>query len=143
ELERNGWSVTLSSSALRTQEMLATLVQTVGQSHVVVVMASRAAQDSTWLQREVAAALNNGRPVIVVQTGDLPAESWIHATLGTAPSVVLCRVGSVEPIRQVVDPARTAIGCGGSVVTLTFKGGVGRTVLAAYLFAAARLADER
>ncbi len=56
ELERNGWTVTRSSPELRSQGKLTALVQMIGQSSVVVVIASPAGQDSTWLQREVVAA---------------------------------------------------------------------------------------
>ena len=143
ELERNGWSVTLASRELRTQEKLSALVQTVGEADVVLVLASRAAQDSTWLQREVAAALNNGRPVIVVMAGDLPADSWIHATLDTATAIDMRRGARSEVLSQIVDRARSANGRGRVIAMLNIKGGVGKTVLAANLFAAAHLADKR
>jgi len=143
ELERHGWHVTASSPELRTQEKLSALVQTVGEAGIVVVLASRAAQESTWVQREVAAALNNGRPVIVVITGDLPADSWIHATLDTSTAIDLRRGARSETLNQIVDRARTANGRGRVFAMLNIKGGVGKTVLAANLFAAAHLADKR
>src|SRR5690606_39569715 len=87
ELERNGWSITRSGPDLRAQEKLAALVQAIGETQVVIVLASPAAEQSAWLQREVAAALNNGRPVIVVLTDAVSAESWIHATLDTASAI--------------------------------------------------------
>jgi len=143
ELERHGWHVTASSPELRTQEKLSALVQTVGEAGIVVVLASRAAQESAWVQREVAAALNNGRPVIVVITGDLPADSWIHATLDTSTAIDLRRGARSETLNQIVDRARTANGRGRVFAMLNIKGGVGKTVLAANLFAAAHLADKR
>ncbi len=143
ELERHGWQVIVSSAELRTQEKLSALVQTVGEAGIVVVLASRAAQESTWVQREVAAALNNGRPVIVVITGDLPADSWIHATLDTSTAIDLRRGARSETLNQIVDRARTANGRGRVFAMLNIKGGVGKTVLAANLFAAAHLADKR
>ncbi len=141
ELERNGWSVTPSSPELRAQEKLAALVQAVGEAGVVIVLASPAAQDSTWLQREVAAALNNGRPVIVAETGQLP--SWIDATLDTTGSIDLRQGADGEALTQIVERARAAAGRGRVVAMLNIKGGVGKTVLAANLFAAAHLADKR
>jgi len=143
ELERHGWTITLSGPDLRAQEKLSTLVQTVGESGIVVVLASVAAQESTWLQREVVAALNNGRPVIVVLTGDLPADSWIHATLDTATAIDLRRGARSETLTQIIDRARAANGRGRVIAMLNIKGGVGKTVLAANLFAAAHLADKR
>lgn len=143
ELERNGWSVTRSAPELRTQEKLAALVQTIGGTQVVIVIASPAAEQSTWLQREVAAALNNGRPVIVVLAGALPADSWIHATLDTASAVDFQGGARSEVLAQIADRARAANGRGRVIAMLNIKGGVGKTVLAANLFAAAHLADKR
>jgi len=143
ELERNGWGVTRSSPETRAQENLGALVQTVGESGVVVVLASPAAQASLWIQREVAAALNNGRPIIVVQTGSLAPDSWFHATLDTANAVDLRQGARAEALGKIVHQARAASGRGRVASMLNIKGGVGKTVLAANLFAAAHLANKR
>lgn len=143
ELERNGWTVNRSSAELRAPDKLGAFVQTIGEAAIVVVLASRAAHESNWIQREVGAALNNGRPVIVVQTEDLPAVSWIHATLDTASSIDIRRGARSEVLAQIVDRARAANGRGRVIAMLNIKGGVGKTVLAANLFAAAHLADKR
>ncbi|HYD71658.1 MAG TPA: AAA family ATPase, partial [Candidatus Binatia bacterium] len=143
ELERNGWTVIRSGPELRAQDRLTTLVQAVGEAGVVILFASPAAQESTWLQREVAAALNNGRAIIVVQAGEFAAESWIHATLDTSASIDLRGGANPEALDQIVDRARAASGRGRVVSMLNIKGGVGKTTLAANLFAAAHLADKR
>ncbi|MBC7769442.1 MAG: AAA family ATPase [Phycisphaerales bacterium] len=143
ELERHGWTVTLSGPELHSQEKLTALVQVVGESNVVVLIASQAAQESAWLQREVVAALNNGRPVIVVQAGDLSADSWIHATLDTSSPIDLRRGARSEALTQVIDRARALNVRGRVIAMLNIKGGVGKTVLAANVFAAAHLADKR
>jgi chromosome partitioning protein len=143
ELERNGWRVIRSGPELRAEDKLGALVQAVGEASVVLVFASPAAQESTWLQREVAAALNNGRPLIVVQTRELAADSWIHATLDTTSSVDLRRGANSEALGKIVERARAASGRGRVVAMLNIKGGVGKTTLAANLFAAAHLADQR
>ncbi|WP_135210205.1 AAA family ATPase [Vitreimonas flagellata] len=141
ELERNGWTVTPSSGDLRQAEKLPALVQTIGESNLFVVLASRASAESQWLQREVAAALNNGRPIVIAQTDDLPNESWIHATLDTSHAVLLGQ--GVEALAKIADAARTAKSGGRVLTMLNIKGGVGKTVLAANLFAAAHLANKR
>ena len=143
ELERNGWTVTRSSPELRSQDKLPALVQTIGQSSLVVVVASPAGQESSWLQREVVAALNNGRPVVIAQTAELGRESWISATLNMANAVNFARLARSEALSQVVESARRAAGRGRVIAMLNIKGGVGKTVLAANLFAAAHLADKR
>ncbi len=143
ELERNGWSIVRSNAELRSAERLAALVQTIGESGLFVVIASRAAEESQWLQREVAAAINNGRPIIVVLASDLAPQSWINATLDTAAAVDLRDGLRAEALGQISDRARTANGRGRVIAMLNIKGGVGKTVLAANLFAAAHLADKR
>jgi len=143
ELERHEWTVARSSPDLRKSDQMAALVQTVGKAAVVVVLASNAAKDSVWMQREVAAALNNGRPMIVVITEALAADSWITATLDTANAIDLSRGARSEALNQISDRARTATGRGRVIAMLNIKGGVGKTVLAANLFAAAHLADKR
>jgi chromosome partitioning protein len=143
ELERNGWTVTPSSAELRQVEKLPALVQTIGESHIFVVLASAASHESQWLQREVVAALNNGRHIIVAQTGDLPGESWIHATLNTSQAVTLDHGAQSEALAKIVDAARMAKSGGRVLAMLNIKGGVGKTVLAANLFAAAHLANKR
>lgn len=141
ELERHGWS--LAPIDLRATENLGALVQAIGQAGVVVVCASPASQESVWLQREVAAALNNGRPIIVLETGRLAADSWFHATLDTSHAIDLTGGPRPEALTKLIDLARAATGRGRVVSMLNIKGGVGKTVLAANLFAAAHLADKR
>ncbi|MBI3437406.1 MAG: AAA family ATPase [Proteobacteria bacterium] len=142
-LERNGWTPILAGAELRNPENLARLVETIGKSAIVVLFASAAAQESRWLPREMAAAINNGRPIIVVRTGDLPPESWIYATLDIANSVDFRGGPQTEILARIVDLARSARGRGRVIAMLNIKGGVGKTVLAANLFAAAHLADKR
>jgi chromosome partitioning protein len=143
ELERHGWSVMRSGSDLRAQEKLSALVQSVGEASLVVVIASQGAQESAWLQREVAAALNNGRPLIVVQNGALAPDSWFNATLDRASFIDISAGPRPEALSKIVELARAASARGRVISMLNIKGGVGKTVLAANLFAAAHLADKR
>ncbi|MGH6950938.1 MAG: AAA family ATPase, partial [Vitreimonas sp.] len=143
ELERNGWTVTFSDVALRSPERSSELAQTVGRADIVLVLASVAAEGSAWMQRETAAALNNGRSVIVVLAGDLSAGAWLHTTLDTAAAIDMRGKARSEILSEIVDRARSANGRGRVIAMLNIKGGVGKTVLAANLFAAAHLADKR
>lgn len=143
ELERNGWGVTHSGSGVRVQENITGLVQAVGEAQVFVLFASPVAQESSWIQREVAAALNNGRPVVVVLTGDLAADSWINATLDTSGAIDVRRGASTDALARILQAMNAAGGRGKVIAMLNIKGGVGKTVLAANLFAAAHLADKR
>ena len=143
ELETHGWAVSRSGPEFRVQDKLGALVQVVGQAAVVVVLASPASQQSAWIQREVAAALNNGRTIVVVKTGDLAGDSWFNQTLDPSTFIDL-RVGArSETLAKIVDQARGSKSRGRVIAMLNIKGGVGKTVLAANLFAAAHLADKR
>ena len=143
ELETHGWSVMRSGPEFRVQDKLGTLVQAVGQAAVVVVLASPASQESAWVRREVAAALNNGRTIVVVKTGDIAGESWFNQTLDPTTFIDLRQGARSEALSRIVDQARGSKSRGRVIAMLNIKGGVGKTVLAANLFAAAHLADKR
>jgi chromosome partitioning protein len=143
ELEQHGWTVRRSGAEYRIQDKLGALVQAVGEAGVVVILASPAAQESAWVRREVAAALNNGRSIVVVKTADLAGDSWFNQTLDPDTFIDLRRGARSEALAQIVDRARGAKGRGRVIAMLNIKGGVGKTVLAANLFAAAHLADKR
>ncbi|HRP11959.1 MAG TPA: ParA family protein [Terricaulis sp.] len=145
ELERSGWHVARASAELRADENRAALIQAIAGASVFVLIASRAAAASAALQREVAIALNNGRAIVSVLAEDAPAESWIESTLDLTQAIDL-RAGphvSAETLARLSDAARGARGQGRVLAMLNIKGGVGKTVLAANLFAAAHLADKR
>ena len=95
------------------------------------------------MRREVAAALNNGRYVLVAQAGDLAPESWIDATLDMSQVIDLRSGVGPDALTKITEAARAASGRGRVIAMLNIKGGVGKTVLAANLFAAAHLADKR
>ena len=144
ELERNGWNVVRSSAELRSDENLNTLIQTVGEASFVVVVGSPAVQDSLWMRREVAVALNNGRSIVLVQAGEIAPESWIAATLEVGQAIDIRRGIGAEIMARLAEAGRNASSRRGRVLAmLNIKGGVGKTVLAANLFAAAHLADKR
>ncbi len=144
ELERNGWAVIRSGPEVRVPENLSGLIQAVGEARFVVVVASPAAEGSVWVRREVAAALNNGRSIILIQAGELGPESWINATLDMSQAIDLRRGMGSETMALIAEAGRNASTRRGRVIAmLNIKGGVGKTVLAANLFAAAHLADKR
>ncbi len=144
ELERNGWNVVRSSADLRSDENVNALIQTVGEASFVVVIASPAAQDSMWMRREVAVALNNGRSILLIQAGEIAPESWIAATLEIGQAIDIRRGIGAETMARLAEAGRNASTRRGRVLAmLNIKGGVGKTVLAANLFAAAHLADKR
>jgi chromosome partitioning protein len=145
ELERHGWRVVRTGAELRADENRNALVQAIGAAGVFVLIVSPDAEKSSALPREVAIALNNGRQIVAVLAADLPAGSWIDSTLDLSHAIDL-RAGpgaGPETLARISDAARAARGQGRVIAMLNIKGGVGKTVLAANLFAAAHLADKR
>ena len=145
ELERHGWRLVRSSAALHADENRSALIQAIAHAGVFVLIASPAAAESATLARDVAIALNNGRVIIVVVGADLPAGSWIESALDLSNAIDM-RAGAnagPETLAAISGAARSARGPGRVLAMLNIKGGVGKTVLAANLFAAAHLADKR
>ncbi|MGE0595456.1 MAG: AAA family ATPase [Hyphomonadaceae bacterium] len=143
ELERHGWSVVRSDPDLQRDEHAGALVGAVASSTLVVLIASPASEASVWTRREIAAALNNGRPIIIALIGDIPSDGWIASSLDLSDAIDLRGGASPEPLIKLAEAARSATGRGRVIALLNIKGGVGKTVLAANLFAAAHLADKR
>jgi chromosome partitioning protein len=143
ELERHGWTATFAGPETRRDDAIAKLIETIGRSGIVVLVASQASEQSRWVTREIAGAINNGRPVIIVQAGALSSDSWIPATLDMAQAVDMRGGVSSEALAKLIEATRAATGRGRVIAMLNIKGGVGKTVLAANLFAAAHLADKR
>jgi chromosome partitioning protein len=120
-----------------------TTLQTLGVARAVVVLLSQAAEADDHVRREMLYALGNGRPIIPVQLGDLNAEGWMRHLLENER-----RVDARPILRETAQPAITqavkaALSDGRVIAMLNIKGGVGKTVLAANLFAAAHLLNHR
>ena len=145
ELERQGWRVARASAELYAEENRTALIQAISQASVFVLVASPAAAESAALKRDVAIALNNGRALVVVRAADIPAGSWIESTLDLNHAIDMRAGVNAEPetLSALSQAARGARGQGTVLAMLNIKGGVGKTVLAANLFAAAHLADKR
>ena len=106
-------------------------------------IASAAGEESAAIKREVAIALNNGRSIVTVLADRVSEGSWIEATLDLSQAIDLRGGGGAETLARLSEAARNARGQGRVIAMLNIKGGVGKTVLAANLFAAAHLADKR
>jgi chromosome partitioning protein len=135
ELERNGWTVARSATGAS--------VHAISTAALFVLVASPAAAESARLRRETATALNNGRTAIVVLAGDIAQDSWMATTLDVAGGVDVRRGATSEALTRLTERARSATARGRVIAMLNIKGGVGKTVLAANLFAAAHLANKR
>ncbi|MET0183600.1 MAG: AAA family ATPase [Caulobacterales bacterium] len=142
-LDRRGISARLAGADARRADVPGALAQAVSEARAFVALLSPAAAQSDWVRREFMLALNNGRAIVPVLTADIPADSWMNLAIdrehfvdmrgGPTPSALNAVIGSIE----------AAASKGRVIAMLNIKGGVGKTVLAANLFAAAHLADSR
>ena len=118
-------------------------LQTLGAARAVVVLLSPAAEADDVLRREVLYALGNGRPLIPVLLSDLNPEGWMRLLLENERTVD-ARPGLRESVRAaLVTAVKAALADGRVIAMLNIKGGVGKTVLAANLFAAAHMLNHR
>jgi cellulose biosynthesis protein BcsQ len=118
-------------------------LQAVGAARAVVVLLSEHAEASDLVGKELLYALNNGRALVPVQTGALSDSGWMRF-LTEGPDRIDARPALRETVRAAVLAAVERASAAGPVIAmLNIKGGVGKTVLTANLFAAAHMLDRR
>ncbi|MDZ4776589.1 MAG: AAA family ATPase [Alphaproteobacteria bacterium] len=129
ELEAHGLPATLTAVD-RAQAVL--------DARAIVALLSPAAEADEGVQRDLAFALANGKPVIPVVRGDTGAETFKR--LLEQSNRVDARSGLSNPVlSKIVENVRVFAEAGRTIAMLNIKGGVGKTVLAANVFAAAHL----
>lgn len=139
-IEREGWSARRAAPGQRNADQMASLSQAISECTAVLAIISAGSEASDGLKREVTAAHSNGRLLIPVLRTQIAPESWLTANLDMDRQVAYR--GDAD-IGRVVEAARLAVDGGQVIAMLNIKGGVGKTVLAANLFAAAHLIDKR
>jgi chromosome partitioning protein len=132
ELERHGLS--LSASPDRMQAIL--------DARCVVAVLSRAAEADETVHRDLAFATANGRPIAPLLLGDLTSEALRPVAELTACTDARSGLSNTA-LARVADTVRGWSGPNRAIAMLNIKGGVGKTVLAANLFAAAHLEGNR
>jgi chromosome partitioning protein len=126
------------------QHGLAALVSAVDHAQAlidarcVVVLVSPALAADEAARRDIAFALANGRPIVPVQLGEAADEA--ARRLLDLQTRVDARGGLSNPVlARITDAVRAFASAGRVIAMLNIKGGVGKTVLAANVFAAAHL----
>jgi len=129
ELERHGLAAAVTA-ADRGQAIL--------EARCVVALLSPEAEADDTLRRDLAFALANGRAIVPVVLAPLAGDAL--RTVVEMRSAIDAREGlSNIVLARVVEAARAYASAGRVIAMLNIKGGVGKTVLAANLFAAAHL----
>lgn len=119
------------------------LSQAVSEARVLVLILSPQADVHEGVRRAAAAALANAKPIIPVLAADVRNESWLKRGIDQTMLVDARFIAPAEAAIKVAAAVKAAQKLGRVIAMLNIKGGVGKTMLAANLFTAAHLADER
>jgi chromosome partitioning protein len=112
--------------------------QAILDSRSLVALLSPAAEADDRVRREMMYGLNNGRPLVPVLVKDLAGEGL--RVVAEMQGLIDARAGlSTAVLGRIVESVRAFASAGRTVAMLNIKGGVGKTVLAANVFAAAHL----
>lgn len=104
----------------------------------VIAVLSPAAEADENARRDIAFALANGRPIVPVLLKDLAGDTLRPAL--DMQTRVDARGGFSNPVfSRIIEHVRAFADAGRVIAMLNIKGGVGKTVLAANVFAAAHL----
>lgn len=129
ELEAHALPATLSAVD-RAQAIL--------EARCVIAVLSPAAEADENARRDIAFALANGRPIVPVLLKDLTGDALRPAF--EMQTRVDARGGFSNPVfSEIIAHVRAFSDAGRVIAMLNIKGGVGKTVLAANVFAAAHL----
>jgi len=129
ELEAHGLPATLAAVD-RAQAVL--------DARCLVALVSPAADADETARRDLAFAIANGKSVIPVHLAETPTEGFGRVL--EQHNRVDARNGLSNPVlTNIVEQVRTFANAGRTIAMLNIKGGVGKTVLAANVFAAAHL----
>ncbi len=129
ELERHGLTSTSASSDR---------VQSILEARCIVALLSPEAEADEQVRRDLVFAMSNGRPVVPVLIRDVPADG-LRLVIDLQNRVDARGGLNNVVLAKIVEGVRTFAGAGRTIAMLNIKGGVGKTVLAANVFAAAHL----
>lgn len=117
--------------------------QILGDTRCLVALVSEHGEASEAMRREAVYAVSNARPTVLVQLGEMRSDGWQRLILD-GRTLIDARGGLTPSVREaLLQAVRAANATGRVIAMLNIKGGVGKTVLAANLFAAAHMVDRR
>lgn len=117
--------------------------RTMAGARLAYVLVSAAADQSETVRTLAATAAVNALPVVPILMAEPAAQSPFRRLVAAEPGID-AREGFIPYVlKQIVDQAAASAQAGRVIAMLNIKGGVGKTVLTANLFAAAHLIDSR
>ncbi|MDX2234105.1 MAG: AAA family ATPase, partial [Hyphomonadaceae bacterium] len=132
----------LARHGLSSAQRAGDAVQALLECRCVVALLSPAAEADAEVRRDLMAAIANGRPIVPVLLADLAGDALRIAA--DMQARVDARDGLTDTaLARIVAAVRGFSAAGRTLSMLNIKGGVGKTVLAANVFAAAHLEAGR
>lgn len=108
----------------------------------LVALISPSAERSERVRKHITRALNNAWPIVPVQVGATDTSSWLRLMLPAESEIDMLSGVTRETLAITAEAIRAASSAGRVIAMLNIKGGVGKTVLAANVFAAAHLLSK-
>jgi chromosome partitioning protein len=142
-LVAEGLSYAIPTPDTRRPEQAGILAAAVSDSKSMIAILSEASARAETVKREIRIAANNGRPVAPVLTGQGVDEAWRGLPLDLDALIDMRAGPGPLQLSAVAQAVKASQATGRVIAMLNIKGGVGKTVLAANLFAAAHLIDHR
>jgi cellulose biosynthesis protein BcsQ len=105
----------------------------------LVAILSPAAAENSNVRQDVTAALQSGKPLVAILLQGPASEGWMQRALDHNPTLDARTGLSAALVAHLVAQVREFTELGRTVAMLNIKGGVGKTVLSANIFAAAHL----
>ncbi|MGE3302682.1 MAG: AAA family ATPase [Hyphomonadaceae bacterium] len=117
--------------------------QTLGQARCLVLFVSEHTAGSEAARREAAYAMANGKQIATVRLSNAPPGGWAAGLIGGQSGIDASGGLGPQARAGLIEAVRRANATGPVIAMLNIKGGVGKTVLAANLFAAAHMLNHR
>lgn len=113
-----------------------------GERRCLVVLVSPAAERDERVRAHLAKALNNAWPIVPLTVAAVEPSSWMRLTLPNRSEINMSGGADAAALRAAADAIRASTAHGRVIAMLNIKGGVGKTVLAANIFAVAHLLSQ-
>lgn len=140
-LDHEGVSTYFAPAQTRSGKFVPVLAKEISEARVVIVIASAATTEQTWVDEELMYARAHHKEIIPIVVGDYASiPSWLSFIIGPLQRYFY-DPGSNQPFRRIGEALRLLKDRGRIISVLNMKGGVGKTILTANLSTAVHARD--
>ncbi len=141
-LDGEGVSTYFAPAHARSGQFVAALANEVMKARVVIVVASAATTDQTWVDEELTFARTHHKEIIPIVVGDYASiPAWLSFIIGPLQRYYYDSK-SEQPFQRIGEALRLLKNRGRVISVLNMKGGVGKTILTANLSTAVHARDD-